>query len=126
MREPLLFLAPLLAAVGVTLGAFGAHGLEARLGDSLATWQTAVSYHLLHALAALAVASLLRVGVELPGLRLAGWLFVAGVFAFSGSLYGLALGGPRFLGPITPLGGLLFIAGWMLLAAAALRDESVT
>lgn len=102
MREPLLMLGAVFAALGVGLGAFGAHGLKARLGESLATWETAVFYQLIHALAIVAVAVLIRSGAELPGLRNIGVLFCAGILLFSGSLYVLALGGPRWFGPITP------------------------
>ncbi|MCC5885738.1 MAG: DUF423 domain-containing protein [Gammaproteobacteria bacterium] len=122
MREPLLMLGALLAALGVGFGAFGAHGLKARLGASLATWETAVFYQLIHALAIVAVAVLIRSGAELPGLRSIGWLFCVGILLFSGSLYVLALGGPRWFGPITPLGGVAFIAGWLWLAVAAARS----
>lgn len=121
MRDPLLFIAALLGALGVGLGAFGAHGLKARLGASLGTWETGVSYHLTHALALFGVAVLLRVAGDATLLRSAGWLFAFGVLAFSGSLYLLALGGPRWLGPVTPLGGLAFMAGWACIAVWALR-----
>lgn len=121
MRDSLIFVAALLGALGVGLGAFGAHGLKARLGDSLGTWETGVSYHLLHALALFGVAVLLRVVGEATLLRSAGWLFAVGVLCFSGSLYALALGGPRWLGPVTPLGGLAFIVGWGCIAVWALR-----
>ena len=122
MREPLLFLAALLGASGVGLGAFGAHGLKARLGERITTWQTAVDYHLLHAVALLVVVALAREAASATLLRGAGIAWVVGVCLFSGSLYWLALGGPRWLGPITPLGGLAFIVGWGLLAAHALRS----
>ena len=118
MRDLLLVSAGLLGASGVALGAFGAHGLKARLGASLSVWETAVQYHLIHALFCLALA--LRLGAP-PGLRLSGWLAVAGVILFSGSLYALALGGPRWLGPITPLGGLAFIVAWGLVLVQGLR-----
>lgn len=125
---PLLTLAGLLGAAGVALGAFGAHGL--RLGaQGLETWQTAVTYHLVHALALLAVGVWSRVaaqsGYPAPAtLDAAGWSLALGIVLFSGSLYALALGGPRWLGPVTPLGGLAFIAGWLLLAWTALRGSS--
>lgn len=124
MREPLLMLGALFAALGVGLGAFGAHGLKARLGESLPTWETAVFYQLIHALAIVAVAVLIRSGAELPALRSIGWLFCAGIVLFSGSLYLLALGGPRWFGPITPLGGVAFMAGWLWLAVAAARSSA--
>lgn len=122
MRDTLLFTGAALAALGVALGAFGAHGLRSRLGEAIATWETAVFYHLIHALAVVVVAALARGFPELSGLRTAGWLFCAGIVLFSGSLYLLALGGPRLLGPVTPLGGVAFIAGWAWLAVIAVRD----
>ena len=115
----LLLVAALLGAAGVGLGAFGAHGLRARLdARALEIWETAVWYHLIHAVALLALA----LSPHAATLRGAGWLFTAGIAGFSGSLYLLALGiGPRsVLGPITPLGGLAFVAGWLWLARAAL------
>jgi uncharacterized membrane protein YgdD (TMEM256/DUF423 family) len=113
----LLAAAALVGAAGVALGAFGAHALRARLdARALELWDTAVRYHLLHAAALLAIA-LSPLAVSL---RSAGWLLTLGVVLFSGSLYALALGGPRLLGPLTPLGGLAFIAGWIWVAKVAL------
>jgi uncharacterized membrane protein YgdD (TMEM256/DUF423 family) len=113
----LLLAAALLGAAGVALGAFGAHGLRARLEPrALEIWETAVRYQLVHAVALLALA----LSPLAESARAAGWLFVAGIALFSGSLYGLALGGPRLLGPITPLGGLALIAGWLWIAKVAL------
>ncbi len=104
-----------LGGLGVALGAFGAHGLAERIApDRLAIYETGVRYQLVHALALLAVAALCREG---SGNRPA-WLFVAGVVVFSGTLYALALGGPRWLGAVTPLGGLALIGGWIALALA--------
>ena len=109
------------ALVAVALGAFAAHGLKARLApDLLAVFETGVRYQMYHALALLAAAW--AVG-KWPGnaASAGGWLFVAGTLLFSGSLYALSLGGPRWLGPVTPLGGLAFLAGWACLAWAALK-----
>jgi uncharacterized membrane protein YgdD (TMEM256/DUF423 family) len=123
-----LVIAALYGATGVMLGAFGAHGLKSQLGaGGLAVWQTAVQYHLVHALALLAVGLWLRLADPLPALPawplvLAGWSFAVGVLLFSGSLYALALGGPRALGPVTPLGGAALIAGWLALAWAGARS----
>lgn len=106
------------AAVAVGLGAFGAHGLRARLvPDLLTTFEIGVRYQLYHAL------GLVAVGLALArwpssGSGLAGWLFIAGTLLFSGSLYVLAFTGVRWLGAVTPLGGAAFIAGWMVLAWA--------
>ena len=110
-----------LCGLGVVLGAFGAHGLRARLApEILAVYETAVHYHLIHALGLLAVA---WAAGRWPGawVTAAGWLFVAGIVLFSGSLYLVAITGPRWLGAITPVGGTCFILGWVLLAGAALR-----
>ena len=94
----------------MALGAFGAHGLKVRLSpDMLGLWHTAVQYHAWHALGLLAVG----LSIESIWARAAGWLLVAGILLFSGSLYALALGAPRGLGIVTPLGGLAFIAGWI-------------
>ena len=96
----------------VGLGAFGAHVLKATLTANAMTdvWNKAVLYQFVHALALLVLASL-------PGAsRLASWLFVAGIVIFSGSLYVLALTNVKWLGAITPLGGLCFLAGWLMLA----------
>ena len=110
------------ALAGVLLGAFGAHALKARLdGDALALWRTAVEYHFYHALGLLAVGLALA---HLPGsalLRWAGGLMLAGIALFSGSLYLLALGLPRGLGAVTPVGGAAFIAAWIAFAAAIVR-----
>jgi uncharacterized membrane protein YgdD (TMEM256/DUF423 family) len=105
--------------IAVALGAFAAHGLKARLApEVLATFEVGVRYQMYHALALLAVA---WACTRWPGTLAngAGWLFVAGTLVFSGSLYLLALTGEKWLGAITPLGGLAFLAGWICLAAAA-------
>lgn len=112
-----------LAAVGVALGAFGAHGLRSRVSpEMVAVWETAVRYHLVHALGLFAVA---WAADRWPGFlpSLSGWLFVAGTAVFAGSLYLLVLTGQRWLGAITPLGGLALIAGWVLLAWVAMRGR---
>lgn len=107
--------------LAVALGAFGAHGLKTRVDEEhLAIWSTAVHYHALHAIA------LFGFGVwreRSPGGGVAGWAFLTGIALFSGSLYGLALGGPAWLGPITPLGGIAFLLGWLLVAVSALRSS---
>ncbi len=109
------------AFIGVAAGAFGAHALAARLSaDRLATFEVAVRYQMLHALGLLAVAWA-STRWPIAAVTAAGWLFVAGILVFSGTVYALALGGPRFLGAITPIGGLCFLAGWALLAWTALR-----
>ena len=109
--------------LGVALGAFGAHALRARLTpELLAVYHTGVEYQFYHALALLAVGLLALQRCPAP-LPLAGWCFALGVPLFSGSLYLLALTGTRWLGAITPFGGLLFLVGWGALIAAVLRSE---
>lgn len=115
--------AAVLCGLGVVLGAFGAHGLRERLTEEmLVIFETGVRYHFIHALGLFAVA---WAADRWPGplVGAAGWLFVAGIAIFSGSLYLLSISGVRWLGAITPIGGLCMIAGWGLLAAAALRSS---
>lgn len=109
----------LAGALGVILGAFGAHALKSRVGaDLLAVFETGVRYQMYHALALLAVGV---VAQRAPGswIQAAGWLFVAGIVIFSGSLYLMTFTGARWLGAVTPFGGLAFILGWIALALAA-------
>jgi uncharacterized membrane protein YgdD (TMEM256/DUF423 family) len=119
LKSGWLAVAAAAGGIGVALGAFGAHGLKARVSaEMLAVYETGVRYHMYHALA--------LVGVGLAAgrfgsawLALSGWLFLAGIVVFSGSLYVMTLTGARWLGAITPLGGLALIAGWAALALAA-------
>lgn len=111
------------AAITVALGALGAHSLKETLGaDGLDLWRTAAQYQGLHALA------LVGLGLHVPQLKraaLSGWCFLIGSLLFSGSIYGLALGGPgNILGPITPIGGVLFIVGWVSWGVRAMRGGS--
>jgi uncharacterized membrane protein YgdD (TMEM256/DUF423 family) len=102
--------------LGVALGAFGAHALKSRLdADLLATFEVGVRYQMYHAFALLAVG---WAQTRWPGqaLNASGWLFVAGTVIFSGSLYLLSLSGTRWLGAITPIGGVALLAGWLCLA----------
>ena len=101
--------------LGVALGAFGAHGLRSRLPPELLTvWQTGVLYHLIHAVALLAVALYARATQTNPNVVAS--LFLVGIVLFSGSLYLLAVTGVTKLGMVTPLGGLAFLAGWVAVA----------
>ena len=116
-----LVLGALSAGIAVAAGAFGAHALRARLSPAdLATFETGARYQMYHALALLAVA---WVAFRTPSgaVQLAGWCFVAGTVLFSGSLYLLTLTGTRWLGAITPLGGVAFLVGWVALAVAGFR-----
>ena len=120
-----ILLAGLTGFLGVALGAFGAHGLEKRLADlpdrerRLTWWQTGAHYHQLHALA-IGLAGAL--GGSASGGALAAWLFLGGIALFSGSLYTMTLTGRRALGAITPIGGVLFLAGWLALARAGIAS----
>jgi uncharacterized membrane protein YgdD (TMEM256/DUF423 family) len=112
--------AALALALAVMIGAFGAHGLRGRIDpDSMAVYQTAVLYHFLHALGLFVVS----VMPQRKGLTLVCWLLLAGIVLFSGSLYVLAITGIQILGAVTPLGGLCFIAAWLMLAYSALRKN---
>ena len=118
-----LVLAALVMAVGVALGAFGAHGLRARVpADMLAVWQTAVQYHAWHGLALVGTGLLMQRVPASRGLLVAAALFAAGIVLFSGSLYALVLTGLRGLGVVTPIGGVAFIGGWVALAWSAWRE----
>ncbi|MEZ5490026.1 MAG: DUF423 domain-containing protein [Gammaproteobacteria bacterium] len=123
MPKLFLFLAAANGFLSVALGAFAAHGLSARLSEQmLATFQTGVQYHMYHTLALFGVGVL---SLHYPGatlLRYSGFLFLAGTLIFSGSLYILALSGIRWLGAITPIGGVAFLAGWAALAWFALSE----
>ena len=115
-----LRVAAALGATGVTMGAFGAHGLKDRLDDySLGIFETAVRYQMYHVPALLAVGLIGALGRGGLALNLAGWSFTVGVLIFSGTLYALSLTGIKWLGAITPIGGLFLILGWIALAFAA-------
>jgi uncharacterized membrane protein YgdD (TMEM256/DUF423 family) len=126
MERLFLMSSGVFGALGVILGAFGAHGLKARLSAlpdgvlRLSWWETAAHYHLIHALALFAAAYLAgKTGTGAA--TVAGWAFVAGILLFSGSLYAMTLTGVRVLGAVTPIGGLCFIAGWVAIAVAATK-----
>lgn len=109
------------AFLAVAAGAFGAHALRARVGaDLLATFETAARYQMYHALALFAVAWL-TTRTPAPQAVWAGWLFVVGTVVFSGSLYALVLLNQRWLGAVTPIGGLALLCGWLCLVWAAIR-----
>jgi uncharacterized membrane protein YgdD (TMEM256/DUF423 family) len=117
-----LALAANFGALGVALGAFGAHALRDRLGpDMLAIFETGVRYQVYHAFALVAVFAALLKWPASSLLAASGWLFVAGIIIFSGSLYILALSGVRTWGAVTPLGGVALIAGWTCLLVVAVR-----
>jgi uncharacterized membrane protein YgdD (TMEM256/DUF423 family) len=112
------------AAIAVALGAFGAHALKEKLTEHyLAIWETAVQYQMFHALALLAIGILMSPTLfgSVTQLSWAGYLILAGIIIFSGSLYVLSLTGIGILGAITPIGGVAFIAGWVMLIVAAVK-----
>ncbi|MBI3779285.1 MAG: DUF423 domain-containing protein [Gammaproteobacteria bacterium] len=125
MAKTFLILGGFNAALAVLFGAFGAHALKARLpADMLAIYQTGIHYHLFHSLGLIAVG---LVAMQIPAsayLKGAGWLMLAGVVLFCGSLYILSLSGQRWLGMVTPFGGISFILSWTLFVIALFKASS--
>lgn len=128
MERLFLVLAGINGFLAVMLGAFGAHGLRGSLANAsdgprrLEVWQTAAHYQLMHALALGLLAVLVARAEESQLLPVAGYLFQAGIVLFSGSLYIVAFSGVRSYGAITPFGGLCFLAGWLSVVIAALKQ----
>ena len=125
MLKIFLLLSSINAFLAVSLGAFAAHSLKERLiaADLLTTFQTGVQYHMYHALAMFGIALL---SIQFPTsvlLRTSGYLFMLGIILFSGSLYILSLSGIRWLGAITPIGGVAFLAAWGALAWFAISEN---
>jgi uncharacterized membrane protein YgdD (TMEM256/DUF423 family) len=124
MERTLVMLGSILMFIAVGAGAFGAHGLRpyfAQYPDLEATYETAVRYHMIHALA-LFIAAWMVTKWPVALVNWSGWLFLAGILLFSGSLYLLVFTRVRWLGAITPLGGVAFLAGWALLFIVAWRN----
>lgn len=120
-----VLLGSLSAFFGVALGAFGAHGLKTRVTPEMLTvWQTGVLYHLVHALALVLIGILCQLLPEASLVRAAGWMLLVGSLLFSGSLYLMVLSDIRALGMVTPLGGIAFLIGWLLLAIAAWQQAA--
>ncbi len=127
MRSVFLFLSAIAGLTAVGFGAFGAHALKAVLSaDMLAVYKTAVDYHMWHALGLGMIAVFQQQSVDSVLLKWAGWLMFAGILLFAGSLYLLAISGIRWLGMITPIGGVLFLLSWSLLAAFAFQSKTLT
>ncbi|MGB1293448.1 MAG: DUF423 domain-containing protein [Pseudoalteromonas sp.] len=119
MIKLFLMAGSLFCMLSVVLGAFAAHGLKSRVSEyALGVFKTAAEYQMVHGLALIAVAILIKWGLNLTA---AGWFFIAGTLLFSGSLYLLAITGWKWLGPITPLGGLCFIVGWLVILVQVAR-----
>ena len=119
-----LAIASMFGGISVVLGAFASHALKDRLSaNSLAIWSTGTKYQMYHALALMLVAILVSRFPDSTLLTVAGYAFIIGTFIFSGSLYALTLTGIKWLGAITPIGGMAFIVGWLCLALATWRIE---
>jgi len=117
-----LILGAVNAMLAVALGAFGAHGLEGKIPEKyLQIWQTGVQYHMYHALGLIAVALIAAKLTDAGSVSAAGWLMFAGIVLFSGSLYVLSLTQISVLGAITPLGGVAFIAAWIMIIVSAVK-----
>ncbi len=121
MTRIFLAIAGVLGSLSVIFGAFASHALKDRLSErALEIWETGTKYQMYHALALVLVALLLsHLATESFSLIMAGYAFIVGVFLFSGSLYALSLSGIKWLGAITPVGGVAFILGWICLVVAA-------
>jgi uncharacterized membrane protein YgdD (TMEM256/DUF423 family) len=117
---PIITISSIFALAATIAGALGAHALASQLAERglAAAWNTAVAFHFLHCLALLAVGIWQRLEPAVRWRSAAVACWIAGILRFSGSIYGLALGGPRLLGPITPIGGVFLMAGWALLACS--------
>lgn len=123
MEKQFSILACLLAGLAVALGAFGAHMLEGRIETALIdVYDTGVRYHFYHSLALFASGYAVRRWPNTVFPIISGWLFVTGILVFSGSLYLLALLDLRWLGAVTPLGGIAFISGWICMAVSIYRS----
>jgi uncharacterized membrane protein YgdD (TMEM256/DUF423 family) len=118
-----LILGGINAALVVMLGAFGAHGLKTKISaEMLAVYQTGVHYHLFHALGLLVVGLVATQMVDSVYLKWSGWLMLVGIILFSGSLYVLSVSGLRWLGMVTPFGGVAFIAAWIVFVIAIAKS----
>ncbi|CAM4119639.1 DUF423 domain-containing protein [Pseudoalteromonas ostreae] len=119
MIKLFLMAGSLFCMLSVVLGAFAAHGLKSRVSEyAIGVFKTAAEYQMVHGLALIAIAILIKWGINLTS---AGWFIIAGILLFSGSLYLLAITGYKWLGPITPVGGLCFIIGWTILLVQVAR-----
>lgn len=124
VQNNFLFLSAICGLTGVAMGAFGAHGLKAVLSvEMLAVYKTAVDYQMWHALGLGLIAVFKMQTPDSSHLKWAGWLMFAGIVLFSGSLYLLAISGAKWMGMITPLGGVCFLAAWVWLAIFAYKSE---
>ncbi|WP_379132953.1 DUF423 domain-containing protein [Paenibacillus sp. sgz500958] len=125
MQRTFLAWGSLLAMLSVAIGAFGAHLLKPMIGeDAMKVYETGVQYHMVHALGLILIALIVGQWGESSRLRWSGRLLISGIILFSGSLYVLSISGIKVLGAITPLGGICFLAGWLLLVLEALSRRT--
>jgi len=125
MYKRFLLLGSCCAFVGVAMGAFGAHVLKTMMSpELLVVYQTGVTYQMWHAMALICVALISQSNLSSIFLNCAGWLFFTGIVLFSGSLYLLALLNIKWLGMITPVGGICFLGGWLLLVVCSVKNHS--
>lgn len=123
MSKIFIFSGSILAFLAVALGAFGSHGLKPKLSPEMfSVYQTAVQYHMIHALGIILIGVIAHYITNSGLIQWAGGLLLLGILFFSGSLYLLTLTDIKWVGPVTPVGGLCFLAGWLLLAIAALKN----
>jgi uncharacterized membrane protein YgdD (TMEM256/DUF423 family) len=123
MMRHFISLGSLNAALAVILGAFGAHALKSKIQpEALEIFQTGVQYHLYHSLGLILIGIIYRVGKLSTAINFSGWMMVIGMILFSGSLYILSITGIRSIGMITPIGGILLVISWILLAIAWLKQ----
>lgn len=123
MVRLIISIAAVSGLVSVAMGAFGAHVLKARLEqESLKAFETAVSYQMSHTLLLLIICVFISRFPDESLFKWAAWALISGIVLFSGSLYGLSMGGYKLLGPVTPVGGIAFLLGWVLLGIAAWRN----
>jgi len=124
MNKTFLLLGSINAFLAVALGAFGAHGLRSKLSDEmLAIYQTGIQYHMFHAVGLMIVGLVFQWISNSSVMIWAGWSMAFGILIFSGSLYVLSISGLRWLGAITPVGGLGFLIGWLLFAYAVFKQS---
>ncbi len=124
MSHKFIQIAAISGFLAVAIGAFAAHGLKQHLApEAIETVKIAVQYQFFHALALLGVALWSMHKPAVAGLKAAGLAFILGILLFSGSLYAIALGAPRWFGPVTPLGGVCFLLGWLFLFSATWRTQ---
>lgn len=125
MKPVFLFLGAFSAFLGVGCGAFGAHGLKNTLSaEALTIYQTGVTYQMWHALGLILIALMLQHPSESKLVSWAGWFMFAGILLFSGSLYLLAISGLRWLGMVTPIGGVCFLIAWLLVCISVIKKKS--